>query len=355
MSVDFDLFYDWACEHFGEHNIKVKHTAHGDEICTHSFFAKRILGEEDHKFHLWMNPDGGKQKREGGVYRCWLTDSMGSLISLVAEEEGIDYEDAEERISSGVSLRTLEQRVHEFFGCYEEGASLDVIEEEPKKAEMELPDFSFLIDKMSPGNFWRIRARQYLNARKIPTDGLYVCTEGDYKNRIIIPYYDREENLVFWNGRLMNDKEKTLRYAKPVLGDQNSVLFMTDWPEPGSKVYVMEGELDAITLGMADLTGAACGGKFLSDIQVALLMDYEPVLSFDADPSGRKALVDNGQKLLEWGFPKIWYVRPPEVYKDWNKLLQVRNLQTVKAYIERFEKRFTSDTAAQLLANRLDV
>ncbi len=352
MAVDFDLFYDWAVDRFGETNLKLRHTAHGDEITTHSFFALDQLGKDDRKFHLWMNTEGGKKNIEGGAYRCWLTDEMGSLISLVSKVDGITYEEAEETITGTTSLRNLEKKVDEFFGHKSEVDDMniaDVIEAE----EIEWPDFCFEIDKMSPSNYWRVRARRYLAERKIPTEGLWVCIGGDFENRIMIPYYDRDGKMVFYNGRTMSPNKKVLRYMKIVEGDQDSVLYMTSWPAPGSKIYVMEGELDAKSLALCDLVGCACGGKYLSDTQTELIRGYRPVLVFDADESGLEALINVGVALMERGLTGLRYVRPPKAYKDWNKLLVQRNTQTVKAYIERFEKPFTAMTGDLLLSNRL--
>jgi hypothetical protein len=40
-------------------------------------------------------------------------------------------------------------------------------------------------------NRWKIRAINYLTPRKIPTEGLYVCTtDKKYGNRIVIPWLD---------------------------------------------------------------------------------------------------------------------------------------------------------------------
>jgi hypothetical protein len=117
--VDYDMFLEWAQDRFGEANIKIRNTAHGTEICTHSYFARR-QGIDDHKFHLWMSPSGGKSKHpEYGSYRCWLTDSMGSLVTLVANYDHIEFDEAEELISGCSSLRALEQKVAEFLrdGC----------------------------------------------------------------------------------------------------------------------------------------------------------------------------------------------------------------------------------------------
>lgn len=344
-SVDFDIFLEWCIERFGEENVKIKHTAHGDEICTHSWFAKE-KGIEDHKFHLWMNPSGGKKELGGGAYRCWYTDTMGSLVSLVADYDHIPYEEAEELICGSNSLRTLEQKVNDFFGCHER------IDEVVTPSPV-LPDFSFLIDNMSSYNFWRIKAENYLQERKIPTDGLYVCTGGEYKNRIIIPYYNSYNQMIFYNARTMSDNPKTIRYMKPPKGDQKQVLFMTKWPKTRTKVYVMEGEFDAISVGTAGYVGCACGGKYLSDTQVEMLRAYDPVLAFDADTPGLEALINIGNDLLAKGFPRVSFVRPPKVYKDWNELLKKRNVQTLRSYIDRFETSYTSMTETVLRMNQL--
>lgn len=301
-----------------------------------------------------MNPSGGKSKHpDSGSYRCWKTDEMGSLVSLVAHYDGIDYDEAEELICGSTSLRVLEQKVNEFFGFKEEQPIIESsVVEEPKAFQM--PDFSFYIDRMSDSNFWKIRASTYLSERKIPTEGLYVCTEDkEYGNRIIIPWFDKEEKLVFWNARTMSKSNKVIRYLKPKNADQNKALYMTEWPADGTKIYIMEGELDAISLQLCGLVGCACGGKFLSDEQIEMIRSYLPVLVFDSDDSGLKALIDVGTALLERGFPCVNYVRPPKVYKDWNKFLQCRDPQTIKAYIDKFEKRFTTVTPDLLKAKHL--
>lgn len=351
--IDFDLFLEWATDRFGEANIKLRHTSHGIEICAQSPFMLQKYGKHDTKFHLWMNPSGGKSKYpDKGSYRCWRTDEMGSLVRLVSEIDHISDEDAEERIGSSTSLRSLEKRVHEFFGHKEETVDLPV---EVGAKLIDLPESSYLIDKMAPTHFMRIKARQYLAKRKIPSDGLYVCISGDFKDRIVIPYYNWDGDLIYYNARLMNDRKDTLRYMKcpTEIIRQEEVLYMTSWPRAGSKIYLMEGEFDAITIGLAGLVGCACGGKFLSESQIELIRQYEPVLAFDADDAGLEALVKTGQALLEKGFPKIQFVRPPKVYKDWNKLVVERNIQTLRAYIDQFEKPFTSYTPSMLLANKI--
>lgn len=352
MAVDFDTFYNWCKDRFGVANIKVRNTTHGTEICTHSYFAKRLQGIDDHKYHLWMNPSGGKSKHpEFGSYRCWYTDQMGSLVSLVADYDHLDWEEAEEMLTGVTTLRSLEQKVSEFFGYKEE--LVISAQPTPPPEGVVFPDYTFSLDQMSANNHWRIKAYNYLTEeRKLSTTGLYVCTEDkEYGNRIIIPWYDADGKLVFWNARTLSKSSKVIRYMKPKNADQESVLFMTEWPDPGSKVYVMEGELDAKSLQLSGFVGAACGGKHVSATQIELLRPYLPVLAFDTDEQGLMALITSGNELMEKGFD-VRYVRPPKAYKDWNKFLQEKGPKIIREYIERFEKRFTPVTADLLKANR---
>ena len=120
MAVDFDTFLEWANDRFGVFNVKVRHTRHGTEICTHSPWSEERIGKTDKKFKLWMNTEGGKDHVPEGAYRCWLTDESGTLVDLMSKWDGIPYEEAEEILCGVSSLRTLEQKVHEFFGFHEE-------------------------------------------------------------------------------------------------------------------------------------------------------------------------------------------------------------------------------------------
>ena len=345
MSISYDEFYQWAVDRFGEANIKLRHTAHGTEICTHSLWSMQEKGKDDRKFHLWMNTEGGKKKIENGAYRCWITDHMGNLISLVSEVDGIPYDEAEELISDQISLRTLETKVSDLMNeIYGSGV---VVDELPKiQAAVDLPENSFKISEMNPDDPWCIKATDYLLNRKLEVGNFYVCTENkDFGNRLVIPYYDRDGKIVFYNARSMNDKNE-LRYRKCDEVESDNFLYMTSWPRSG-KIYVMEGEFDAESLKLSDLVGCACGGKHLSDTQIELLRPYIPVLAFDADLAGLEATLKIGDELLSKGLP-VRYVRPPKVYKDWNKLLQVKGPKIVKEYIEKFERPYTQDTSNRL-------
>lgn len=352
MAIDYDSFYKWCVERFGSENLKIRHTINGDEICTHSFIAEQE-GMPDHKYHLWMNPNGGKTgSTEYGAWRCWYSEKFGTLVGLVSKVDNIPFDEAEELICDSPSLRTLEEKVHEFFGHKTE----EVVELPKKVNRVELPEYTYLIDELSNSNYWKIQTKMYLNKRKLSSKGLYICTDGEkYKNRIVIPYCDQEDRLRFYNCRTLSKNKKVLRYRKCEESSQEEVLYFHKWPRRKAKIYITEGEFDAISLNLAGFFGCACGGKYLSDDQAEIIREngFRPVLAFDADATGREAVINIGEKLLSMGFIDISYIRPPTIFKDWNNMLVERNEHVIRAYVERFEKRYTVDTMSQLKANTL--
>lgn len=345
-NVCYETFLKWAQERFGIENVRVA----GEEIKTNSCFVG-----DDFKGHLWMNPSGGKSKHpEYGAYRCWKTHKAGSLVSLVAYVDKCSFEEAEETICNVTSLRALEAKVHSFFNSPMDEAP---VVDEPVNAGIEFPPDTYKIDDMPSTSRNKRLACNYLRSRDIPTDGLYFCTDGDYRNRIVIPYFDQQDRLVYWNAR--NIKDKGLKYMKPDDPglSQENVLFCRKWPRKGRKLFITEGEFDAIVLDIVGLNGCGQGGKSITDSQVNMLRGYIPVLAYDNDEGKRKdtgfeATIENGNKLLSAGFTEVHFVRPPKGYKDWNELYQKKGAAIVKAYIEKVEQPFNMWTEEMLRMNK---
>lgn len=311
--VDFDSFVRWAEDKFNG-NLIIK----GNEVLINSIFT------EDYKYHLWCNPYGGKHNREDGCYHCWKTGEKGTLVGLVARVESCDYDEAREIISGRTPFRIIEQQLEEFFNNKEK------VEPEKVISKIKLPDHSFRISNMPNDSLERMEAESYLSNRKMPIDGLYFCTGGEYKNRIILPYRDEIGNLIYFNARHVGKAK--LRYMGPPKSigvGKGDVLYFYRWPKDGSKIYLCEGEFNAITLCVCGLNGVACGGKNLSDIQLGILKKhkYEVCIAFDRDPTlvetegpGFKASLDVAKKLLA-AFVPVSLVRPAQGLKDWNNMI----------------------------------
>lgn len=324
MAVNFDAFLKWAESRFGKENILVQ----GSEIRINSLFEP---GDSDH--HLWCSPVGGKKKRKFGVYHCFKTDKKGSLVKLVQIVDSCDRIDALDTLEGNTSIRDLEVQLEALLAQQEEKKP------EPVKNTLALPTGCLLISDLGTNNWWRKRAEPYLQSRKIPIDGLYICTEGREKNRIVIPYYDRKGSLIYWNARALGkSKSKYLGPHKSVGVGKEDVIFMAGpWPNPGDTLYVCEGELNAISLKVCELKAAACGGKNMGEKQAIMLTDYCIVLCLDRDKAGKSGTSKmttmlSGVETVR-GKGKLKVVVPPTGYNDWNDMLVALGPEMVHHYI----------------------
>ena len=330
MSIKFDSFLNWAESHFDSVIVK------GDEIKLNSIFT------EDYKNKMWCSPSGGRHKREGGVYHCWKTDSKGTLVSLVMKVDNCPYDEAIDTLGGDESLANLEEKIKDFFANKESNAEGLSNNQPPKNTSLELPENTFLISSLPKNDINGINSKVYLNDRKIPHKELMVCTYGKYKNRIIIPYYDKEGKLIYFNSRSIERRPK-IRYLGPpkeIGVGKGDVIFMSSWPDKESRVYLTEGEFDALSLSACGLNGAACGGKYLTSKQVAILSDYKVSVCLDNDNAGLDALKTVGDNLVRGGLKDITFIRPPKGIKDWNSMLINYDKDILKAYILKNGKTF---------------
>jgi hypothetical protein len=320
MTINFEKFKSWAISRFGEDNVLVK----GKEIRLNSIFEK-----DDEKFHLWCSPSGGKKSRKYGVYHCFKTDKKGSLIRLVQLVDKCDRDDAISRLGGKLSIRELEKKLEEFFANKEE------INDEIKPLNhLPLPPDTHLISDLNKNNWWRKKCEEYLSSRKIPINNLYICTSSElfynikYKSRIIIPYYDKFGNLIYWNARDLFGKSKCkyLGPPKEIGAGKEDVIFMAGkWPEANSTLHLCEGEFNGISLKECGFNAGACGGKNMGEKQALLLSEYKIVLCLDRDKAGRQGTGVMASIISAFetakGREKLSYVMPPEKYNDWNQML----------------------------------
>lgn len=327
--IDHDTFVRWCESRFD--NIQVK----GDEVKVHDIWWRDEIGQPDRRNHCWANTTKG-------CFHAWKSGKGGSLIELVAEVDKCSWEEAAQAIGATYSPNDFEAKLEKLLQD-------DVVDFTPKK-KVELPPYTYLIDNLADHNHLKIQACKVLRERKIPTKGLYLCCDGKYRNRIIIPYYDREANLIYWNGRDISGKAKA-KYRGPDKEEFNvgksDVLWMMHWPAANQRIHLTEGEFDAMTLCMAGFNGAACGSKNVDGKQIEMLRDYRVTFCFDNDKAGATWL-EVAEKMMEIGFRDIAFIRPPQGFKDWNALLEKTNEKIIHEYILQQETLLTVDTINRL-------
>jgi DNA primase len=300
---------------------------------------------------LWCNPSGGKNNLPYGVFHCWKTDRKGSLISLVMHVDSCSFEDALEILNTpNRKLEDLEKQVQNLFSK----KKLEINEYKIEKTKLKLPEHTYFFDDLPSCNSIRLNALRYLQNRKINHEKLMICTSGRYKNRIVIPYYSKSQNLIYYNGRDIGNSN--LRYLGPPkeLGiGKGDVLFVPEWPPDGEKLYLTEGEFDALSLRQCGFYSAAFGGKNLSLAQINIIKNYIPVLCLDADSAGGNAIISMGDSLLKNGFHNIYYIRASKEHKDWNEMYIQDGPKVIRAYIRQNEKKYDYFMNLELSAKKI--
>lgn len=334
-SIDFDIFLDWVKQHFTD--IKV----YNEKIRLNSIYCDHLGGDEKH--HLWCRP-------HTGYYHCYKTSKKGTLYELVMDVEKCSYDAAVDILGGEQNLRYLEAKLEAFFAS-EEADNKTLVEDK----KLCLPEGSISVKNlMQP---YKNKVLNYINSRKIPSDGLYYCISGEFGGRIIIPYYNSDAELVYFNARDISRPRPFLRYRGPESGTgfkKEEVVWMSFFPRKGAKIHLTEGEFDAMTLNLCGLHGCATGGKDVSQQQINLIREYEVCMAFDRDKSGKDAIRKLGLSLLENGVKKISFVRPPDPYKDWNEMITGSegkpplSERLIKAYILQNEKPFNELTSSLL-------
>lgn len=183
-------------------------------------------------------------------------------------------------------------------------------QEAPKfKKTLELPS----IDSLPEAHF----AKVYVQQRRIPEaflsqlyyaedfaafiQNLGIEKEGLHKNdqRLVIPFYDKEKNLVAIQGRALG--ESKLRYITLKIHDDNKKVFGLDRIEQDELVYVVEGPIDSMFLKNA----VAMADSNLESITV-VLDKSKVVLVFDNEPRNKEIVakmehaIDNHFNIVIW-------------------------------------------------------
>jgi hypothetical protein len=113
------------------------------------------------------------------------------------------------------------------------------------------------------------RAYQYLKSRGISDDTIfkwkmYACFSGKYKNRVIVPSYDKDNKLNFFITRSFINHR--LKYLNPKVPKDN-IIFGENLINWDSTLYIVEGVFDAITLpNSLPLLGKSMSEKIKSEI-----------------------------------------------------------------------------------------
>ena len=155
-------------------------------------------------------------------------------------------------------------------------------------------------------------AREYLEKRKLNPDKFYFAnnfkrwvnskkktfdTIGRDECRIIIPMYDRDKNLIGFQGRSL--VPNSVKYITVMLEDEAPKIYGLDSIDEKLPVYVVEGPFDST---FVNNSVALCG----SDGDLGHLEGSDTILVYDNEPRNREIVgriercIERNQKVVIW-------------------------------------------------------
>jgi DNA primase len=179
-----------------------------------------------HKKKLQINLDTQQ-------FHCWVCDAKGSRITSLLKKLKVDAK----------SIQTIK----DIYG--DNDFNYNPNEDYPEK--LELPkEFKPLYIKPKSINPTYRKAISYLSKRNIDMDliikyNIGYCGDGEYSGRIIIPSYDENNELNYFEARTFYDNV-SLKYKKPPVS-RNVIMFenQINWNE---EITLVEGVFDAFSV-----------------------------------------------------------------------------------------------------------
>jgi DNA primase len=222
------------------------------------------------------------------MFHCFNCGESGSFLDLYSRLEGIN---------KGHAYKILyEHDVSQF-----DSESIRKKYTEERMEEIKTERFIFqdiLSDCLAPGDkagsYVSQKFQNYLlnfiRLRKIPENiKVFVAYKGKYKGRIIIPIYDEENNLIYFQGRAINDSIKP-KYLNPEV-DKTTVIYNISKFERDKYIIVTEGLLDAFMVPPQGTTslGSSITEEFIKEVYT--ITDKGVILAYDNDKPGQDSIL----------------------------------------------------------------
>ena len=268
--------------------------------------------QNDWKRHMSVNLDSG-------LWQCFKTGRTGNFVRLYAEAEGIPYFRAN---------RDLMIKNFEFLDQW----AVPGNEYEREERQLEL-DTSKLIPLNIESGFSEdprvLAAWSFLFDRRLfteenpPEAEYYLCVEGRFANRIIIPF-EQDGEVYFFQARAL-DPEQQPKYLNPsseMAPKGSEVLYPYD--EAADELVVCEGPLDAKSLQLQGINATSLLGSHVSPAQTEILSTFggKIILALDNDEAGDRGVRAFDRYRKERRMDKFFVCPPPEGCKDWNEAHQ---------------------------------
>lgn len=241
---------------------------------------------------------------ESGLWRCFKTSNKGNFVYLYSIVERIPYKKAYENF-------LFENFLHEDLEVKPE----QVIKDFDDTTKFKLLDLNDIKD-----DALHATACEYILGRGMETFDFYLCTEGFYKDRLILPFFDSNGKLFFFQARGLHE-DAWPKYLNCKNLKSSQVLYPFDY-DSYAPLFITEGTFDCLSLKKCGLNATTTLSCHTSKTQMEQLKFYNGplVCAFDSDEAGVKGARQFRSMAYKFKRRDI-KIATPSKFKDWNAML----------------------------------
>lgn len=261
-------------------------------------------------------------------WHCWNCGRHGNFIEIYSIVKGMSYDDAK----------------NELFKYDKEDIKrqMETYKRRPVPIDKKVIDednFNFILDKcyglfsddsgILSKKYIQV-LRDFYESRKIPIKyKIYICHSGKYKNRIIIPIFNENRDVIYFQARRIPNSGIIPKYDNPISPKELCIINRHKF-DPEKNIIVHEGLIDSFMVGDQ---GTSCLGKEISEelLEVLLkLTNKSVIIALDNDSEAYKALAKFFKKNKY--AKKVKYFLYPDKYKkykDINEIVVNENINNI--------------------------
>lgn len=327
-------------------------------------------------FHQDSKPSLSVSK-EKKIYKCFSCNHSGNLISFIMDYKKINYFSALDEITkiTGIKFNITEQNVYSKENKYfiEMNNFIMGIYHNNLKKEINKDKLNYLLNRkitIEQINKFKIGyasnysdeilkiATNQNNIRNLLSsdENIYTLNElvenklviydknsipvDFFRNRIIIPIFDKYNNVIGFSGRDFSN-QSTIKYLNTPttnLFKKDSVLYnIHNLHNAFNEVYIVEGFMDLFALDFIGIPNvlATMGVNFsLNHIKELKANNIKTItLCFDNDLAGKNATIKTAFFILENGLD-VYIIDINKEYKDFNDVL-VSSTSSLKEQVQQ--------------------
>ena len=288
-------------------------------------------------FHDDNNPSLSVSK-EKQIYRCFSCGASGNVFKFIMDYENIGFKEAVKKCAdiAGIPLTidktstksTANKDLYEMYSLSNKIYQNNLMSKDGNKARLYLEKRGITEDiiktfkiglSLDQATIKEVLINKKYKLDDIVKSGLVVKNElgitDIYKNRIMFPLFDLNDNIVGYSGRVYDktDSSKYINTKETEIFKKGEILYnYVNAKEPcrkANKVIVVEGFMDVIALYKVGIKNVvALMGTALTKNQMLLIkkMAREVILCFDGDEAGQRANYACANEFIKVGVtPKI--------------------------------------------------